>query len=397
MGDVKRSSGMVSWGVHSSDPIYYTTSTICKDVDDFGSHGEELQFQETRTTPILPNPNTYECSVESAVINTKALPSFIAPVDETQSDPDLLAPLVGLQLEWNGSLFPVDELVNASSNPNSSPATQNLTYAISSSGSSFPIRYYRRGKRNTSSATSNYTILLKTGTSSTTFTVENIPSVNGVLEVLRQNNPNSCEWTGSYIYNVSVDVLTASFNRALQRAYGLWIPISLFSPATTVTLTAYSTAPYSSGDFMSVNTNLDNTYLPLVTSGSQVLITNAYNATLDANFLSMLNGYYIVEARQNSGGMQLVFRVTPGIASWIKTNKNGLAGKTLTCDISFIYGTSGPLVPGGAGTGAAATGGVITTSGSYTYHTFTTNGSFTPLSSSSLAISYLVVGGGGAG
>jgi len=83
------------------------------------------------------------------------------------------------------------------------------------------------------------------------------------------------------------------------------------------------------------------------------------------------------------------------------TNVNGANGGTT----SFQKGSDAvvPAPGGGGGAGnngggnAAATGGVITTVGAYTFHTFTSNGTFTPLSAAPLAISYVLVGGGGAG
>lgn len=56
----------------------------------------------------------------------------------------------------------------------------------------------------------------------------------------------------------------------------------------------------------------------------------------------------------------------------------------------------GPILSFPSPVGAfSATGGTITTSGSYTIHTFTSNGTFTPDSSGT--VEYLVVGGGGGG
>ena len=48
----------------------------------------------------------------------------------------------------------------------------------------------------------------------------------------------------------------------------------------------------------------------------------------------------------------------------------------------------------GSGGSAAATGGTIVTSGGYTYHTFTSSGTFKLLQAKTLQ--YLLVGGGGA-
>jgi len=56
-----------------------------------------------------------------------------------------------------------------------------------------------------------------------------------------------------------------------------------------------------------------------------------------------------------------------------------------------LYGISKPDQTGGVG--SKATGGVVTTSGSYTIHTFTSTGTFTP--TTSMNVDYLVVAGGG--
>jgi hypothetical protein len=360
-----------------------------------GDHGEELQFQETRTTPILPNPNTYECAVESAVINTKSLPSFIAPVDQTQSDPHILSPLVGLQLEWNGSLFPVDELMVPNQNPNGS-TNQKLTYAIACKGSSLPIRYYRRGVR----LSSTYTIDLGNNQSST-FTAKNIPSVSGILEVLRQNNPNSCEWNGQYLFNVSAEVLIASFNRALVRAFGLWIPNSVFSNGTA----AFISPGWSPGyNIMAITTTIPKLQLPNVQAGTPFLITNTNHNSdiLTDSELAQFNGFYTVLGRDDDGTyMRLVFTPTSGLHQWALENYKGVNSNVLPCEISFQFGTHGstaPLQPLGVGA-ALATGGTITYgSNGWVYHTFTSSGTFTKINANqSLSVQYLALGGGGAG
>jgi hypothetical protein len=387
---------MVSWGVHSTDPIYYTTSTVCKDADDLGDHGEELQFQETRTTPILPNPNSYECSVESAVISTKALPSFIAPVDETQSDPNVLTPLVGLQLEWNGSLFPVDELMRPTENPQGS-TNQKLTYAMASKGSSLPIRFYRRGVR----LSNTYTVDLGNGNSST-FTASNLPSVCGILEVLRQNNPNSCEWAGNYIFNVSAEVLIASFNAALVRAFGLFLPSDLWNSGGSPIVLYPALTPAQGIALLDTSIPFS---VPNIVTGTQFLLTNVANWTgpaLTSVELSQLNGFYTVAyTANNSGYLRIYYKLTTGVQSWVVDNYKGMGGSSaFNAVVSFQYGEHGstaPLQPVGVPT-TLATGGTITASNGWVYHTFTSNGTFTKLNAASaLAIQYLVVAGGGAG
>ena len=64
--------------------------------------------------------------------------------------------------------------------------------------------------------------------------------------------------------------------------------------------------------------------------------------------------------------------------------------------VNFIAGSSFSLygIAGGSA-GPKATGGIVTTSGGYAYHTFTTSGGFIP--SENLTVDYLVVAGGGGG
>lgn len=63
---------------------------------------------------------------------------------------------------------------------------------------------------------------------------------------------------------------------------------------------------------------------------------------------------------------------------------------TLKKQKRFQQGDNWPLA-------IAATGGTVTTSAGYTYHTYTTSGTFTPLTSGPLTIEYLTVAGGGGG
>ena len=82
------------------------------------------------------------------------------------------------------------------------------------------------------------------------------------------------------------------------------------------------------------------------------------------------------------------------------TNGTAITSITLTPFIgSLVSGSTANLYGisyAKGDTGAKATGGVITTTGSYTVHTFTTSGTFVP-STNLTNVEYLVVGGGGAG
>ena len=66
-----------------------------------------------------------------------------------------------------------------------------------------------------------------------------------------------------------------------------------------------------------------------------------------------------------------------------------------TTTISANLTVENELQIGSGGAASPATGGTITTSGGYTIHTFTSNGTFTP--NGNVNVEYLVVGGGGAG
>ena len=61
-------------------------------------------------------------------------------------------------------------------------------------------------------------------------------------------------------------------------------------------------------------------------------------------------------------------------------------------NIIAAFNSEGPPV----GSGIVATGGTVVTSGVYTYHTFTANGTFTVTTGGS-GLEMLVIGGGGAG
>lgn len=71
------------------------------------------------------------------------------------------------------------------------------------------------------------------------------------------------------------------------------------------------------------------------------------------------------------------------------SGQNWISGST-----AILYGVTKPSV---GGSGSKATGGTVTTSGGYTYHTFLTSGIFTPTSNISNAEVLLIAGGGSGG
>ena len=209
----QRDSGISNWGsaTQTSGEVYYTTTVVCHDSDDTGSHGDVVLFEESRSKPILANTNSFEIAVESAVINTKALPSFIVENDPLSNDPNKLTAQVGLALTWKGSLFPTQ---NTPGNGTTQPPLQ----YISTQGSYLPIRYFRRGIsfNNTGGPQA-------VGPSAADSTIGNFSgSTVGILQAFRQNDPNSCEWTGDYVINPTVTQFTSSFTRAIDRAFGDW-------------------------------------------------------------------------------------------------------------------------------------------------------------------------------
>ena len=196
IGSQQISAGLVPRG----EPRYYTTYLTNKDAEDTGAHGEVALFEEMRTTNLLARTSAYQVAVERASVDTKALPSFIAQVDTTSTNPNQLQPLVGFELNWTGSLFPSTFFGSFI------PGNDGGYLAIG--GSSLPIKYSL-----SSSGGDN--------TSLTTGRVTN-PAVCGVLEAYAENNPNSSFWLGQYSFNPASEVLVASFQRALDRAFGCW-------------------------------------------------------------------------------------------------------------------------------------------------------------------------------
>jgi hypothetical protein len=103
--------------------------------------------------------------------------------------------------------------------------------------------------------------------------------------------------------------------------------------------------------------------------------------------------YKTLLSRINNGGVQVASRVglyssTNAISS---ITVAGIAANFLAGSTFSLYG----VAAAGTSPAAKATGGVISQDANYTYHTFTSSGTFTTLQS--LTVDYLVVAGGGSG
>lgn len=226
VGSQSISAGLVPKG----EPRYFTTFVKNNDNDDTGAHGLVANFSEMRTTNLIPRTSAYQIAVEKASIDTKAIPSFIAPVDPTSSDKNKLLPVVGLQMKWTGSLYPSTFWANAGSiediPPNPDQPSESLNMSVG--GSSLPVKYSR-------GPSSFRPPQVLSGF------LQGPAAVQGVMEVYPYNNPKSTFWQGIYSYNPSVNrdtptinsVFTArpsvkkSFSLALQRSFGTWKDLGL--------------------------------------------------------------------------------------------------------------------------------------------------------------------------
>ena len=253
IGSQQISAGLVPRG----EPRYYTTYLTNKDAEDTGAHGEVALFEEMRTTNLLARTSAYQVAVERASVDTKALPSFIAQVDTTSTNPNQLQPLVGFELNWTGSLFPSTFF--------NSYMPANETSYLALGGSSLPIKY------SLSSSGGNDTAL-------TTTAVTN-PAVCGVLEAYAENNPNSSFWLGQYSFNTQAGNLLKSFQRALDRAFGSW------------------KAQGSTNLYMSPNNPYWNIGIYLYIAQKQMLLYSVTNdgapdAEFEAALAKTFNGFY---------------------------------------------------------------------------------------------------------
>jgi hypothetical protein len=311
------------------DPRYYSTFlTAANQGDVDGAHGQIAAFSEMRTTNLVPQTNAYQVAVERATVDTKALPSFIAEVDETQGDPNVLAQRVGFKAKFTGSLFP-------STRGGSVLSSDNNEYIFTScGGSSLPIKYYR----NPYGARQNNDDNL---TGSRALTPLAAPACMGVLQAYIENNPNSAYWQGVYTYNISSEQLLPSFQRALNRAFGTWQAVGIYvNPSVTypqpVPQDPLSTFYLGPSPYNSNKISLTISNVP-----SQCLDENNADFTIDQYFLTSWqqlngdpiitatdtlyrwNGFYPVANKQFGGSYPFVVLNVP---QWMKDRYNNSNG-----------------------------------------------------------------------
>jgi hypothetical protein len=120
----------------------------------------------------------------------------------------------------------------------------------------------------------------------------------------------------------------------------------------------------------------------LASRGHTIFDINNYSGSTNRKTALMSNDYYDNAVVRNVG----VWRNTSPITSisFSVASENIASGTVIS-----LYGLAGGQVS------AKASGGVITTSGAYTIHTFTQSGGFIP--NEDLTVDYLVVAGGGGG
>jgi hypothetical protein len=113
-------------------------------------------------------------------------------------------------------------------------------------------------------------------------------------------------------------------------------------------------------------------------------------ALININNYSNTTTYKTVLTR-NGASSQSVFS---GVSLW--RNTNAITSLTISRGGNFASGSTFSIYGiAGGGYTAKAAGGIVTTDGTYAYHTFTTSGAFFPYEN--LNADYLVVSGGGAG
>jgi len=248
--------------VPGPEPRYYTTYLTGTQGEDEGAHGEIALFQEMRTTNLVPRTSAYQVAVEKACVDTKALPSFIAQVDQGSSNPsgniNQLQSQVGFEMNWSGSMFPstLNGSTIAIDTTLLNSTTPTLYSFFSTGGSSLPIKYAR----------SSYGVGLSPNDLKKT-----PPACEGTLQAYIENNPNSPYWQGQFNFNLDIQLFLLSFNRALVRAFGSWEPTS---PNYAWTTTPTETSAGSGQWYLSCSyTASQLTILDL----SQILVSSATN------------------------------------------------------------------------------------------------------------------------
>jgi hypothetical protein len=141
---------------------------------------------------------------------------------------------------------------------------------------------------------------------------------------------------------------------------------------------------------------------PALTFGAsnQTSLEVGYQAAAGSSqFISHINNYSnattnktVLTRHANAGALTQAL-----VGLW--RNTSAINSINILCDAgSFAAGSTFNLygiANASASTGKASGGNIVTTDGTYWYHTFTSSGTFTPLQA--LTVDYLVVGGGGGG
>jgi hypothetical protein len=284
--------------VPGPEPRFYTTYLKGTQGEDQGAHGEIALFQEMRTTNLVPRTSAYQVAVEKACVDTKALPSFIAQVDQGNSNPsgdiNQLQSQVGFEMNWSGSLFPstLNGSTIAVDTSTLSSTTPSLYSFLSTGGSSLPIKYSR----------SSY------GVGLSPFDLKKTPpAVEGTLQAYIENNPNSPYWQRQYNFNLDIQIFLISFNKALVRAFGMWEPTA---PNYGWTLTPTATqdgSTYDQGLWSFICTYSGS---KVTLDLSQVLISNASNAAgADPGYgdlYDMIQDFYPNFITEYTGGLNAI-------------------------------------------------------------------------------------------
>jgi hypothetical protein len=200
---------------------------------------------------------------------------------------------------------------------------------------------------------------LTAGTTSITFT--GIPQTYTDLVLITSAKNN----TGSQYR------LQLSFNG--DRGTSIYSATKLTGNGSTATSSRVSNAPYGAILIGTIgSTNFDN----VITS-----IMNYANTTTNKTVLSR--------------GNETAAEVNAEVGLW----RSSTAITSLTLDleggINFVSGSTFTLYGIGSGSPKAFGGDIVTTDGTYWYHTFNTSGVFSPVTN--LSCDYLVVAGGGGG
>jgi hypothetical protein len=178
------------------------------------------------------------------------------------------------------------------------------------------------------------------------------------------------------------DGLTMTFNSVGAGGYAYqWMTSN--GTAVSGDLTASSSIIYCG--YIPSSVSLSNTF-----SNGEIYITDysdtTQNKAVKCNVVAENNGAegYLTYTAGEFLSTAAITTITLGVNS----GSNFVAGSTAT-----LYGVTKAI----GGTGSKAIGGVVTTGGGYTYHTFLTSGNFTPTTNITGAEVLVIAGGGGSG